>query len=185
MLNDPKLFRSLCLTIRTQNIKETLEYIESKWKELNLGDIYRFIFLDEYFNQYYRAEERSGRMVTTFAGLAIFLACIGLFGLAALTSERRTKEIGIRKVLGATERNVVFLLSKEFSIWVLVANVISWPVSFIIMHRWLDQFAYRISLSWWMFVLSSLFTFLIALVAVGYQAIKAALANPIDSLRYE
>ena len=123
--------------------------------------------------------------VSYASGIALVLACLGLFGLTALTVTRRTKEIGIRKVLGASVSGVVYLLSKEFMLLVLAANLLAWPLAYLAMQRWLEDFAYHIDLSLWIFLLAGLAAFAIALLTVSYQAIKAALANPVDSLRYE
>ena len=120
-----------------------------------------------------------------FTGFAIFISCLGLFGLAAYMSGRRTREIGIRKVLGASVSNVVILLSREFTKWVLIANVIAWPVAFYVMNEWLQNYAYRTTIALEIFFFSLILTMAIAFVTVCYQAIKASLVNPIDALRYE
>ncbi len=125
------------------------------------------------------------KMMTWFAVLAIALSCLGLFGMAVFSIERRTKEIGIRKVLGASVSGVVTLLSKDFVKLVLMANVIAWPVAWYGMNKWLQDFAYRIDLGWWVFALASGVALLIALLTVSAQAIRAALANPVEALRYE
>ena len=126
-----------------------------------------------------------GQLVGTFALLAILVACLGLFGLAAFTAEQRTKEIGVRKVLGASTRSIILLLSKEFAYLVLIANVIAWPVAYFSMGDWLQSFAYRVDVAWWVFALAGVTTLFIALGTVGYQALRAALSNPIEALRYE
>ena len=133
----------------------------------------------------YAAEEKFMKMTTWFAALAIALSCLGLFGIAVFNIERRTKEIGIRKTLGASVGGVVALLSKDFIKLVLLANVIAWPVAYFAMNKWLQDFAYRIDLSWPVFILSGAIALLIALLTVSTQAIRAALANPVESLRYE
>ena len=120
-----------------------------------------------------------------FTFLAILIACLGLFGLASFTAEQRTKEIGIRKALGASVSEIIFLLSKEFTRWVLVANIIAWPLAYFAMNRWLQNFAYRINIGIGTFILAALLALVIALLTVGYQAIKAARANPVEALRYE
>ena len=144
-----------------------------------------YTFLDETLAQLYSTEKAIGEITTVFALLAIFIACLGLFGLATFVTEQRIKEIGIRKVLGASITEIVFLLSKEFSKWVILANLLAWPVAFYVMNKWLQDFAYRTSISWWIFALSGLIALVIALLTVSYQAIKAAAANPVESLRYE
>jgi len=125
------------------------------------------------------------QMFGYFSLLAIIIGCLGLFGLASFTAEQRTKEIGIRKVLGASLSNILVLLSREFTKWVLVANIIAWPIAYFSMNRWLDNFVYQVNIGWTVFVLAAILTFVIALLTVSYQSIKSALANPADSLRYE
>ena len=141
-------------------------------------------FYDD-FSKLYASEQRTGQILTIFSVLAIIIACLGLLGLAAYTAEQRTKEIGIRKVLGATVSELIFMLTKEFTKWVLIANLIAWSVAYFFMNGWLENFAYRINLNVWVFILSSVSALLIAVITVSYQAIRAALANPIESLRYE
>ena len=171
--------------IRSSNISETLAFLKRKWNSFSPGWPFEYFFLDDNFNRLYKSEDRLRQVFLTFTFLAIFIACLGLFGLAAFTAEQRTKEIGIRKVLGASVPGVVLLLSKEFIKWVLAANVIAWPVAYFAMGRWLENFAYRISLGWGVFVAAAGLTLGIALFTVGFQAAKAALANPSDALRYE
>jgi len=141
--------------------------------------------LDDNLNQLYKKEERLSLVLSSFSILAIVIACLGLFGLAAFATEQRTKEIGIRKVLGASVANLVALLSKDFTKLVLIANVIAWPVAYFAMQRWLENFAYRIELGFGTFFLAAALALIIALLTVSYNAIKAALSNPVDSLRYE
>jgi putative ABC transport system permease protein len=148
------------------------------------GD-HKFIEDKFYFAELYRNETRMMQMFGYFSLFAIFIASLGLFGLASFTAEQRTKEIGIRKVMGATLSSILFLLSKEFTKWVLVANIIAWPVAFLTMRGWLNNFAYRITIGWMEFVVAGVLTILIALLTVSYQSIKAGLANPADSIRYE
>ena len=124
-------------------------------------------------------------MVGIFSSLAIFVACLGLFGLISFSAEQRTKEIGIRKVLGASISGIVLLISKEFTRWVLAANIIAWPVAYFVMNKWLQNFAYRARIGIEYFVLSALLAFVIALITVSYQSVKAAMANPVDSIKYE
>lgn len=130
-------------------------------------------------------KRKTETIATVFSFLAIFIASLGLFGLASFVTEQRVKEIGIRKVLGASIFELVSLLSKEFAKWVLVANLIAWPAAYYFMNNWLQDFAYRINIGWWVFVLSGFGAFAIALITVSFQAIKAATANPVESLKYE
>ncbi len=176
---------TVSLRIRGSNVQETIAYVQSIWDRFNPGYPISYTFLDERINALYRNEARMMEMFGYFSLLAIFIACLGLFGLASFTTEQRTKEIGVRKVLGASISNIVILLSKEYSKWVLVANIIAWPVAFFIMRNWLNNFAYKASIGWTIFVLTALVTFLIALLTVSYQSVKAALGDPAHALRYE
>ncbi|MBU1066006.1 FtsX-like permease family protein, partial [bacterium] len=126
-----------------------------------------------------------GQLLSIFSVLAIFVACLGLFGLASFTTEQRTKEIGIRKVMGASVRSILFLLSKEFLKWVVISNIIAWPMAWFLMNRWLQNFAYHTDIQMWIFGLSLIISFAIAVLTVIYQALKAATSNPVESLRYE
>lgn len=159
--------------------------IEKKWKDMAPGMPFKYDFLDESFDQMYRAEQRMGKVALSFAILAILIACLGLFGLATYMAEQRTKEIGVRKVLGASVPSIVSLLSQDFIKLVLIAAIIAFPVSWWAMNAWLEEFAYRIDIGWWVFMIAGLSAILIALVTVSYQAIKAAIANPVKSLRTE
>ena len=141
--------------------------------------------LDEAYDNLYKSEIRLNIFFRLFTLIAIFISSLGLFGLASFMAERRTKEIGIRKVLGASVPSIVIFISRGFTKWVLLANIIAWPVAYYFMNKWLRNFAYRIDLSVWIFFLSGLAAFGVALLTVSYQSVKAAVANPVDSLRYE
>ena len=142
-------------------------------------------FFDDHFARLYRSEEKTGTIFFSFSLLAILIASLGLFGLTAFITQQRTKEIGIRKVLGASISGIIFLFTKQFTLWVLAANIIAWPVAYFAMNKWLQNFAYRTNLRVGTFVLSALLTLAIALLTVSFQSIRAAVANPVDSLRYE
>lgn len=176
---------NISFRVGTDDISGTIGILQKEWKSFLPYQPFEYSFLDERFADMYQTEQRIGRIFGLFAGFAIFIGCLGLFGLAAFTAEQRTKEIGIRKVLGATSPNIIQLLTKEFVILVAVANVIAWPVAFWVMKGWLKDFSYRVSLSVWVFVGAGLFTLSIALLTVSYQSIRAALADPAVSLRYE
>jgi putative ABC transport system permease protein len=173
------------IKIRPDNMPQTLASIEKtvKWMNPEFPFVYRF--LDEDFEWMYRSEVRIGALVRTFSVLAIFISCLGLFGLASFMAERRVKEIGIRKVLGATVSRIMVLLTRDIFKLVLIANLIAWPFSYYVMHKYLQEFAYRVRISPWIFVLTAVMTVSIALGTVGYQSLKAALAHPVRSLRYE
>ena len=167
------------------NARKILSFLQKKWKEYSPDRPLDYFFLDENFDKLYRAEERLSQIFSVFSFLAIFIACLGLFGLASFTAEQRTKEIGIRKTLGASAANIVLLLSKEFTKWVIVANALAWPLAYFAMNRWLQNFAYRISIGLWMFFLGAGLALAIAFFTISFQTVRAALANPIDALRYE
>ena len=175
----------LILALNTSNLNQTLSSIENKFKKLFPNKLYQHFFLDEDFAEQYRAEERLGTIFNFFTLLGILIACLGLFGLASYMAEQKTKEIGIRKILGAPTFKIVIQLSKEFTKCILIANLIAWPIAYFAVHRWLQEFAYRIKPGVFQFVFSGALALLIALITVSWQSIKAASANPVDSLRYE
>jgi len=179
----PEAFVSV--RIRTSNIRETMAHIRKTWEEIMPGTPFEFSFLDTIYNDQYRNEERTGQVFTIFTFFALFVACLGLLGLASFAAEQRTKEIGIRKVLGASIPGIILMMSREFTRWVLLANIIAWPIAYYIMHRWLQSFAYRSDIGLLVFFLSGFIALVSALLTVGFQAFKAATANPVDSLRYE
>jgi len=185
MVHFPQFFYAMAIKISSENIPQTLSSIEKTWDKFIPEFPFTYSFLDEYIDRLYKGDEQTARIVRTFSIIAIFIACLGLFGLAAFAAERRTKEIGIRKVLGATSSKITLLLSTEFTKWVLVANIIAWPIAYYAMNRWLQGFAYRINIGIWIFVIAAAVAFVIALLTVSYQAVKAAIANPVESLRYE
>ncbi|HSZ86278.1 MAG TPA: ABC transporter permease [Puia sp.] len=171
--------------ISTGNINNLISQVENKWKTMAPGMPFSYRFLDESFNDMYRSEQRVGKIVLTFSVLAILIACLGLFGLATFIAEQRTKEIGIRKVLGASVSGIVQLLSKDFVKLVFISFVIAAPLGWYFMHKWLQDFVYRINISWWIFLLAAGLAIFIALATVSFQAIKTALMNPVKSLRAE
>jgi len=159
--------------------------LEGVWNRVNPEYPFDYHFLDEDFDRLYWDEQRLGKIFGYFTCLAIFIACLSLYGLVAFIAERETKEIGIRKVLGASIIGITAMLSKEFAKWVLLANVIAWPVAYFVMHMWLQNFAHRTSIRLWAFILSSILALVITLLTVSYQSFKAAVANPAESLKYE
>jgi len=171
--------------VGTANVNQLIAQVQSKWKSLASGLPFRYRFLDESFDEMYRSEQRVGKIALVFSVLAIFIACLGLFGLATFIAEQRTKEIGIRKVLGASVQGIVQMLSKDFMKLVAISFVIAAPLAWYFMNKWLQDFAYRISISWWVFVAAGLAALLIALLTVSFQAVRAAISNPVKSLRTE
>lgn len=182
---DPGRQRYVSLKIEPRDLAGTLNYMEDVWKEFYPRRNFTFYFLDDDFRSKYQPEERVQEVYVYFGILAICVACLGLYGLTSFTTEQRTKEIGIRKVMGASLGSIVITLSKEFLKWVLVANLIAWPVSYYIMNNWLNEFAYRIAIGWWIFGVSALIALTVAFFTVGHQALRSAISNPSDSLRYE
>jgi putative ABC transport system permease protein len=175
----------ISVRIRPENVRETMNHIRKTWQEIVPGSPFEYSFLDTIYNDQYKNEERTGRVFAVFTFFALFVACLGLLGLSSFAAEQRTKEIGIRKVLGASVCGVVVLLSREFTRWILIANVIAWPAAYFIMQEWLNGFAYRTNIEISIFILSAILSLGIAALTVIIQAVKAARAIPVDSLRYE
>ena len=184
--NWPDYFGYMYVKLKPQaNVEKAVDRIKTTIISNNPGFPFDYIFVDDEFDKQFKTEVLIGRLSRIFALLAIVITCLGLFGLAAYTAERRTKEIGIRKVLGASVTGITSLLSKEFLILVLIAAVLAFPLAWWIMHGWLQDFAYRITISWWIFIAAALLAMFIALFTISFQAIKAALTNPVKSLRTE
>lgn len=177
--------RYLSVRIRAENIKETLAAMKKSWEKYALNQAFEYEFFDDHFAQLYRSEEKTGKIFFSFSFLAVFIASLGLFGLTAFITQQRTKEIGIRKVLGASVPGIIFLFGRQFTKWVLVANIIAWPLAYFAMNKWLENFAYRTSIGVGTFVLSALLALLIALFTVSVQSVRAAVSDPVNSLRYE
>jgi putative ABC transport system permease protein len=175
----------MSIKLKAGSISEGVGYIEGAWTEMFPGIPLEYTFLDEEFDQLYRTEENFGSMARGFTFLAILIASMGLFGLASHTVQQRTKEIGIRKVLGATTGGLVIKLSKEFMKIVIISNIIAFPLAYYLMNNWLQEFAYRIELSWGVFLVSGVSAVMIAYLTVLFQSVKASIANPVKSLRYE
>jgi putative ABC transport system permease protein len=171
--------------INTKEVDGIVSNLEKQWKSMAPGMPFSYRFLDDSFDQMYRAEQRMGKLALIFSTLAILVACMGLFGLATFAAEQRTKEIGIRKVLGASVQGIVEMLSLDFVKLILLAAVIALPLSWWLMQKWLMSFAFRVSIQWWVLPLAAFIALVIALGTVSYQAIKAALMNPVKSLKTE
>jgi len=182
---NPDYYYTVAVRIRPENTQNTLAFLEKTWKDIFPESRLHYTFLEDSYHSLYVSEEKVSQMLILFSGLAVFVACLGLFGMASYMAEQRHKEIGIRKVLGADVSSLVSLLSRDFTKSVLLANVIAWPVAYFIMNKWLQNYAYRIHLRIWMFLIAGLMVLALALMTVSYQAIKAALSDPVDSLRYE
>jgi putative ABC transport system permease protein len=178
-------YSNMSVKINGGKTREALSYIEGVWKNNFADHPFEYQFLDEHFKDVYRADTQVSNIVGILAALAIIISCLGLFGLASYSAEKRIKEVGIRKVLGASIQNIVGLLSKHFIKLVLIANLIAWPIAWFALNSWLQDYAYRVNISWWVFVIAGITAMLIALITVSFQAIKAAIANPVKSLRTE
>ncbi|HUP13383.1 MAG TPA: FtsX-like permease family protein, partial [Niastella sp.] len=176
---------AISFRLKTNNMAQAIAHVQRTWKSLVPNEPFTYSFLNEDFDRMYRSEQRAGKIFISFAILAILIACLGLYGLVTYAAEQRTKEIGIRKVLGATVPNIVQLLSKDFLLLVLIAAVIAFPLSWWAMHNWLQDFAYRININWWVFAVAGMAALFIALATVSFQAVRAALANPVKNLRTE
>jgi len=184
---NPRLSRNISVKVQPQDMEETLKYIEAAWDRFRPNYPLSYFFLDSVFAQRYQREQRMQSLFGYFSLLAIFISCLGLLGLASFAAQQRTKEIGIRKIMGASVPGLVMLLSREFTKWVVISNVVAWPVSYYAMNKWLQSFAYRININHnlFVFVLAAFVAMAIAWLTVGFQAVKAASRNPVDSLRYE
>ena len=185
LLSEDRFIDHLAIKIRTENIPATVDFVKGVMKRFSPDYPFEFSFFDEVFDRDYHTEQRMGTIFRSISVLAIVVACFGLFGLSTFTAEQRTKEIGIRKTLGAPTSNVFLLLSREFVKWVMISNLIAWPVAYLAAERWLQNFSYRTQVTLITFVLSAVLAIIIAVITVSYQSIRASMANPVDSLKYE
>ncbi|MEL7003537.1 MAG: FtsX-like permease family protein [Bacteroidota bacterium] len=185
MFIEKEQFNKLIVKVNSDDLPSTLSELDDSWKSIVAHRPMIYEFLDEQFNALYRSEQRLGNLFTIFSGLAIFIAAIGLFGLAAFTAQKRKKEIGIRKVLGATVRNIVLMLSKDFTKLVLIAFVLAIPISWFSMNKWLEDFVYKIDIDPVFYVFSGIGVVLLAWLVISYQSFQAATKNPVETLRSE
>ena len=176
---------SIVLKIKATEVNSLVAGIKKQWDEYKASGPFSYYFVDEQFASLYSAEQRTGHIFTSFAVIAVIISSLGLFGLSSFMIKLRVKEIGIRKVLGASSGNITAMLSAEFMKLVLIAIVISFPITWFAMRKWLQDFAYRIDIQWWVFILAGFAALLIAIITISFQSIKAAIANPINSLRSE
>jgi putative ABC transport system permease protein len=175
----------MLVRFQADNLSAAIGHLGRTWKNLNPDYPFDYRFLNDDLGSIYRSEEKMGNILGYFSLLAVSIAGLGLFGLSSYVAEQRTKEIGIRKALGASEFDIIYLLSKEYSQWILLANIIAWPVGWYVMHQWLDHFAHRTGINLWLFIVVGGFSFIIAGLSISFQSIKAAVADPVASLRYE
>ena len=181
----PELFDNLMIKISTDNITGSIEFLREKWESLYPNTIFEYSFLSEDFQKLYEKETMTQRIVTSVSVLSLFISCIGLFGLALFTTERRIKEIGLRKVAGSTSGGIVMMLNLEFIRWILISFIIACPVVIYFMQKWLENFAYRINLSWWIFIFAGIITMIISLLTVSWHTWSTATKNPVDCLKHE
>jgi len=175
----------ISIRVNSNRISDALKTIDNNWKKYANGLPLEYNFLNDEYDILYKNERQTQQLFVAFSILAILIACLGLLGLSSYIAEQRTKEIGIRKVMGASVTTITYILSANFTKWVLISNLFAWPIAYYLMTKWLEDFAYKVSLSWWMFAVAALLSILIAIITISYQSIKAATRNPIDSLRYE
>jgi putative ABC transport system permease protein len=173
------------IQISSHNISRTIQYIRDTWYKFSPDNPFEYEFLDETYGKLYKSDEQFQSIINCFSVIAIIIACLGLLGLVSINIDRRIKEIGIRKILGASINSIVYTITGEYLKWIALANIIAWPIAYYFMNKWLQNFAYHTEISWWVFVLAGGIALLIALATVSFQAIKAAAANPIESLRNE
>jgi putative ABC transport system permease protein len=178
-------YNDLSIKITGNQVTQGIEHIEKVWKEFLPKRPFSYQFVSEDYRRLYEEDQKQSQLFTMFSGLAIFIACLGLFGLATFNTLQRVKEIGVRKVLGASVPSILGLLSKEIVILILVANLIAWPLAWYFMDQWLDSFAYHVDMNLGIYILSAIAAIVLALITVSSQTIKAALTNPSSTLRYE
>ena len=181
----PEEARICFIRVGANNMEKTLNYIKDIWKSFEPDFNFDYQFMDETLDRLYRAEQRSNTLITYFTIFAIFISCLGIFGLASFMAEQKTKEIGIRKVLGASVPAIVRMFSAEFTKLVIVGNILGWPIAYFAMKKWLGNFAYHIEISWWMFAIAAVLSVMVVVLTISYQSYRAAIKNPAKSLRYE
>ncbi|MDB4999595.1 MAG: FtsX-like permease family protein, partial [Mucilaginibacter sp.] len=179
------MYNQAGIKLATTNISSTMQSVKKLFEQTFPDFVYEHRFLDDKIESFYKQENQLAQLYKIFAAIAIFLSCLGLYGLASFMAVQRIKEVGIRKVLGATAGNIVYLFSKEFIILIAIAFAIATPVAWYYMHQWLLDYVYRINISWWLFAAGGLVAIIIALATISFQAIKAAVANPVKGLRSE
>jgi putative ABC transport system permease protein len=182
---EPKMYAMMAVKINSANPEETVQSLKEIWNSVLPFAAFNYRYMEDAYHGFYRTEEKTGKLITIFTCLALFVTCLGLFGLASFMTSKRVKEIGIRKVLGATAGGITVLLSKQFTKWVIISNIFAWPIAYYLLNRWLENFAYRMNLGPVPFLVSGAVVLSIAVLTVSFQAIRAALANPVESLRYE
>jgi putative ABC transport system permease protein len=182
---EPEFFSEVVVRIKPDNNDNTIKEIEKVWNDYYTGEPFEYQFLDEELNNVYRPEQQMGIIFSLFSLLAIFISCLGLFGMASFMAEQRTKEIGIRKTYGSSVLNVFMLMNGRFLKWILLSNLIAWPLAWYSMHEWLKNYEYRTTISWWIFPAAAAASVIIAFITVTYQSLRAAGINPSETLHHE
>jgi ABC-type antimicrobial peptide transport system permease subunit len=182
---DVAMYNQVGIKLATTNLSATMKSVKEVFDKTLPDFVFEYKFLDEKIGSFYKQENQLSQLYKIFAAIAIFLSCLGLYGLASFMAVQRIKEVGIRKVLGASAGSIVYLFSKEFVVLIAIAFAIATPIAWYYMHQWLQNYAYRISISWWLFAAGGLAAIIIALATISFQALKAAIANPVNSLRAE
>lgn len=185
VLASEQAFNWVFIKTTEESMPGVMQFAQQEWRRTNPGHPFEFTFVDRNNDMMYQAERKLSRLSSIFTAIAIYIACLGLFGLASFTVVRRTKEIGMRKILGASVGGIIVILSKEFAQWVVLANFFAWPLAYYFIRRWLEGFAYHINVNILAFLASGMLELIIALLTVSVQTFKAATANPVDALRYE
>ena len=182
---NPKMYISIVLKVNPQNINETISYIKKTWTAILPGSNMNFKYLEDAWDNLYSSEKKSGQLLSVFTALALFISCLGLFGFASFIVSKRVKEVGIRKVMGAQVSGISLLLSVQFTLWIIASSIIACPVAYILVRKWLQNFAFRVNISWWIFLVAVCFELIIAFLTVSWQSWRAATRNPVEALRYE
>lgn len=182
---NPDMMVSIAIKILPESIPFIFEFIKNTWDRVLPDIAFNYRFLEDAYDQLYTAEKKTGILLSVFALLAVFISCLGLLGMSSLIASQKTKEMGVRKVLGATTTSILILFSKEFTLWIIMANTIAWPIIWFVMNQWLQNFAYRSGINWWIFIIAGFVSLLIALITISSQALRAAHSNPVEALRYE
>jgi putative ABC transport system permease protein len=175
----------LSVRFQPENIESTLQLLKKIWFKIDPERPFDYFFIDQAFEEQYTADKLFSKLIIYFTVLAIFIACLGLLGLSSFIATQRTKEIGIRKVLGSSTQNIIILLTREFAKWILIANIIAWPLAYFLLNKWLENFEYKIPVPLFSFIAAGSLAFVIAMLTIAYQSISASLRNPVESLRYE
>jgi putative ABC transport system permease protein len=182
---NPKMYICIALRINPLNTEETLKYIKSTWNTVMPGTNLTYKFLADTYNNMYNSEEKTGQLLSVFTSLALIISCLGLFGFASSVVKKRIKEVGIRKVMGAKVSGISSLLSGQFIVWIAVSSIVACPVAYLLVNKWLQNFAFRIRIVWWVFLASICFELVIVLLIVGWLSWRIATRNPVEALRYE